>query len=89
MKIDGDAVLDLADVLEFLRPKLKETLLSKDEQDLFNIAKKFGNSSSQNGSESRVRQGDLVELGVLLLSGHNPCGRSIDRESKRDGLTPH
>jgi hypothetical protein len=26
-----DAVRDLADVLEFLRPKLKETLLSKDE----------------------------------------------------------
>jgi hypothetical protein len=50
-----DAVRDLADVLEFLRPKLKETLLSKDEQDLFNIAKQFWNSSSQNGSESRVR----------------------------------
>lgn len=37
-----DAVRDLADVLEFLRPKLKEVLLSKDEQDLFNIANNFG-----------------------------------------------
>ncbi len=37
-----DAVRDLADVLEFLRPRLKEVLLSKDEQDLFNIANNFG-----------------------------------------------
>lgn len=37
-----DAVRDLADVLEFLRPSLKEVLLSKDEQDLFNIANNFG-----------------------------------------------
>ncbi len=37
-----DAVRDLADVLEFLRPQLKDVLLSKDEQDLFNIANNFG-----------------------------------------------
>lgn len=37
-----DAVRDLADVLEFLRPELKQVLLSKDEQDLFNIANNFG-----------------------------------------------
>lgn len=37
-----DAVRDLADVLEFLRPKLKQVLVSKDEQDLFNIANNFG-----------------------------------------------
>jgi hypothetical protein len=37
-----DAVRDLADVLEFLRPRLKEILISKDEQDLFNIANNFG-----------------------------------------------
>ena len=37
-----DAVRDLADVLEFLRPKLKDALVSKDEQDLFNIANNFG-----------------------------------------------
>jgi hypothetical protein len=32
----------LADVLEFLRPKLKEVLKSGDEKDLFNIANNFG-----------------------------------------------
>lgn len=37
-----DAIRDLVDVLEFLRPKLKEVLESEDERDLFNIANNFG-----------------------------------------------
>jgi hypothetical protein len=37
-----DAVRDLADVLEFLRPQVKSVLTSKDESDLFNIANGFG-----------------------------------------------
>jgi hypothetical protein len=36
-----DAVRGLADVLEYLRPQLKEVLNSKDESDLFNIANNF------------------------------------------------
>jgi hypothetical protein len=42
--LDGkhDAVRDLADVLEFLRPKIKKVLLNEDESDLFHIANKFG-----------------------------------------------
>ena len=36
-----DAIRDLADVLEFLRPKLKEVLTKQDENDLFNIANNF------------------------------------------------
>lgn len=36
------AVRDLADVLEFLRPRMKEALTSADEGDLFNIANNFG-----------------------------------------------
>lgn len=36
------AVRDLADVLEWLRPQLKTTLLKEDEGDLFNIANNFG-----------------------------------------------
>jgi hypothetical protein len=36
-----EAVRTLADVLEFLRPQLKEVLSSKDESDLFNIANNF------------------------------------------------
>jgi len=37
-----DALRDLADVLEFLRPRLKAVLTSQDESDLFNIANNFG-----------------------------------------------
>lgn len=37
-----DAIRDLVDVLEFLRPQLKQTLIQEDERDLFNIANNFG-----------------------------------------------
>lgn len=37
-----DAIRDLADVLEFLRPRAKEVLTSKDEADLFELANRFG-----------------------------------------------
>lgn len=37
-----DAIRDLADVFEFLRPKLKKVLTTKDEADLFNLANNFG-----------------------------------------------
>lgn len=36
------AVRDLADVLEYLRPKVKVLLTSSDDRDLFNIANNFG-----------------------------------------------
>jgi hypothetical protein len=37
-----DAIRDLADVLEYLRPQLGAVLLSKDEAELFNLANNFG-----------------------------------------------
>ena len=37
-----DALRELVDVLEFLRPKLKNVLTRKDESDLFNIVNNFG-----------------------------------------------
>ncbi len=37
-----DAIRDLADVLEYLRPRLKPVLVAKDESDLFEIANNFG-----------------------------------------------
>src|ERR1041385_3916861 len=37
-----DAIRDLADVLEYLRPKLKRVVLVKDEADNFNLANNFG-----------------------------------------------
>jgi hypothetical protein len=47
-----DAVRDLADVLEYLRPKIKEVLNSKDEQDLFNIANNFGIRHHREGQKT-------------------------------------
>ncbi|MEA5418124.1 hypothetical protein VB712_02740 [Spirulina sp. CCNP1310] len=37
-----DAIRELADVLEYLRPQLKQVLQPKDESDLFNLANNFG-----------------------------------------------
>lgn len=37
-----DAIRDLADVLEYLRPKAKAVLIKKDEDDLFILANNFG-----------------------------------------------
>jgi len=37
-----DAVRELADVLEFIRPKIKKVLIKADESDLFNLINKFG-----------------------------------------------
>ena len=37
-----DALRDLADVLEFIRPKLKTVITKSDESDLFNIVNNFG-----------------------------------------------
>jgi hypothetical protein len=35
-------VRELVDVLEYLRPRMKELITTKDEADLFNIANNFG-----------------------------------------------
>jgi hypothetical protein len=37
-----DAIRDLADVLEFLRPQVKTVISKKDESDLFVLANQFG-----------------------------------------------
>lgn len=53
-----EAVRSLADVLEFLRPQLKEVLSSKDEGDLFNIANNFAirhhNPSQKTGYDQSI-----------------------------------
>lgn len=52
------AVRDLADVLEYLKPKVKKLLSRKDEQDLFNIANNFGvrhhNDKQQTAYDSAI-----------------------------------
>ncbi|HVX04003.1 MAG TPA: hypothetical protein VHA71_02670 [Rhodanobacteraceae bacterium] len=52
------AVRDLADVLEYLRPKVKALLTSADEKDIFNIANNFGirhhNDQQKTGYEASL-----------------------------------
>jgi len=52
------AVRDLADVLEFLRPKMQSAITSKDEGGLFNIANNFGirhhNEKQKTGYETAI-----------------------------------
>lgn len=42
LEMRREAVRELADVLEYLRPQIKDEMLSGDEADLFQIANKFG-----------------------------------------------
>ena len=53
-----DALRDLADVLEFLRPQLKKALSTKDENDLFGIINTFGirhhNSTQRNNFDKKI-----------------------------------
>ena len=52
-----NAVKMLADVLEFLRPKLKAVLTTADENDLFNIANNFGIRHHRKGQKIHYDQG--------------------------------
>jgi hypothetical protein len=47
-----DAIRDLADVLEYLRPQLKQVLTKEDESDLFNIANNFGIRHHRQGQKT-------------------------------------
>lgn len=47
-----EAVRNLADVLEYLRPEAKGTLLNKDESDLFELANNFGIRHHKKGQKT-------------------------------------
>lgn len=57
IEVRRDAVRDLADVLEFLRPQLKGVLISQDEKDLFNIANNFGIRHHRGDQKTSYDQG--------------------------------
>lgn len=50
------AVRDLADVLEYLRPKVQRLLTDKDERDLFNLANNFGIRHHNDKQKTRYDQ---------------------------------
>jgi hypothetical protein len=79
-----DAIRDLADVLEYLRPQIKQILTKADESDLFNLANNFGirhhNSHQKTDYDSAIW---LSWMFYFYLSTIHACLRML---KKRDGL---
>jgi len=75
-----DAVRDLADVLEFLRPEVKGILDSKDEADLFKLANNFGirhhNKQQQTGYDPSIW---LSWMFYYYLATIHACVRLIEK----------
>lgn len=80
-----DAIRDLADVLEFLRPRAKEVLTSKDEGDLFNLANNFGirhhNPSQKTDYDQAIWYSWMF---YYYLSTIHACLRLIEKAKNRD-----
>lgn len=77
------AVRDLADVLEYLRPQVKNLLSSSDESDLFNIANNFGirhhNERQKTGYDAQLW---LPWMFYFYLSTIHVLLRKIERAGK-------
>ncbi|WP_454759401.1 hypothetical protein [Caulobacter segnis] len=79
-----DAVRDLADVLEYLRPQMESVLAKKDESALFNIANNFGirhhNDKQQTGYDPAIW---LSWMFYFYLSTIHAVVRMIEKEAAR------
>jgi hypothetical protein len=77
------AVRDLADVLEYLRPHVKDLLSSGDESDLFNIANNFGiRHHNERQKTSYDAQFWLPWMFYFYLSTIHVLLRKIERTGK-------
>jgi hypothetical protein len=78
------AVRDLADVLEYLRPQVKEHLTKKDESELFNIANNFGirhhNANQKTDYDAALWQSWMF---YVFLSTIHLILRKIDQVPRR------
>ncbi len=76
-----DAVRDLVDCLEFLRPEIEKVLSNKDEADLFNIANNFGirhhNDKQKNNYDRNIW---LSWMFYFYLSTIHACLRLINKK---------
>lgn len=81
-----DALRDLADVLEHLRPRAKQVLTKKDERDLFELANRFGirhlNARQQTDYDPAIWQSWIF---YHYLATIHACTRLIEREGRTDG----
>ena len=79
------AIRDLADVLEFLRPKAKKALSSKDEDDLFNIINNFGIRHHNERQRTVYEQAIFYSwLFYYYLAGIHAVLRLIERQERRE-----
>jgi hypothetical protein len=79
-----DAVRDLADVLEFLRPKLKVVLAKKDEAALFEIANNFGIRHHNAGQTTDYDKGIWYSwIFYFYLATIHAVIRLIERDAKK------
>lgn len=77
------SVRDLADVLEYLRPKVKSLLTSADEKDLFNLANNFGIRHHNDQQKTAYDAGLWLSwMFYFYLSTIHVVLRKIDSESK-------
>jgi hypothetical protein len=81
------AVRDLADVLEYLRPQLKTLLNNKDEGDLFNIANNFGirhhNDKQKTNYDAAIW---LSWMFYFYLSTIHVVLRKLEKEKLNQGM---
>jgi hypothetical protein len=78
------AVRDLADVLEWLRPQIKTTLLKSDENDLFRIANEFGiRHLNQNQKLSYDPAVWLSWMFYYYLATIQACLHLIERQQRK------
>ena len=81
-----DALRDLADVLEMLRPKIKTVLMSKDENDLFQIANSFGirhfNKKQKDEYDKPIWHAWIF---YCYLATIHACLRLIEKQSSNPG----
>ncbi|GAB2627833.1 hypothetical protein [Novilysobacter erysipheiresistens] len=77
------SVRDLADVLEYLRPKVKSLLTSADEKDLFNLANNFGIRHHNDQQKTAYDAGLWLSwMFYFYLSTIHVVLRKIDSERK-------
>lgn len=78
------ALRDLADVLEYLRPKLKQVISSKDESDLFNIINNFGIRHHTPKQKTNFATSIWYSwMFYYFLATIQACVRLIDENEKR------
>jgi len=81
-----NAVRELVDVLEYLRPQVKEVITDKDEADLFNIANNFGIRHHRNNQKTRYDQSIWLDwMFYFYLATIHVVTRLIEKKEERNG----